>query len=480
MGAKRNINEYLKLKVETPSLLHSCMLQLAYKTAKEDKINMGAFVKFWGLDNLRPEDYEQGLSDKGDTYPSTAEKVIQLATRHAFQNNATPELLYLLPFIDRCIMRFPENIWLKLNKAKALLATNQNQEAMSYGIQVVKNKPHDYWAWELLGDIHQASNTEKTFSCYCKALLCSKDIGFVSKVKIKLAKLLEKNELFPEAKLEIEQVIQYKTEKEHKIPQEAERLTKTHWFAETQSSQSNQELYTSHAPLAESILYENLPWYQAVIGNTFSTEDKQGKTKYKRKLYIKTKSFPLEVIIPESKLTFSKNNLGTGINIKGEFDSLRRFQVYAIDERKADSDWDIFTEQLCIVDHVNTKKKIIHFIFDMNIDGIIAFDDLSDRFREGDAILLRLAKYSSKQGTRYKALTASKTNQLPPETLLTTFSDEVRVSNGMGFTEDDIFIPPPLIEAHKVKDGSTVTGKAILNYNSKKSTWGWKAISLND
>ena len=50
----------------------------------------------------------------------------------------------------------------------------------------------------------------------------------------------------------------------------------------------------------------------------------------------------------------------------------------------------------------------------------------------------------------------------------------------MGFTDDGIFIPPPLIRKNNISDGDFVTGKAILNYNQKRSEWGWKAITIDD
>jgi hypothetical protein len=62
---------------------------------------------------------------------------------------------------------------------------------------------------------------------------------------------------------------------------------------------------------------------------------------------------------------------------------------------------------------------------------------------------------------------------------LKPFSDDIREENGMGFTDDGIFIPPPLIREHSISDGDFVSGHAVLNYNKKRSEWGWKAISID-
>ncbi|EOG1394014.1 hypothetical protein ACK3FM_002528, partial [Vibrio cholerae] len=475
-GAKRFINDYFKLNTEKPSLLHTCILQLADKIAKEGKLNMGAFARIWGLENLRPEDYDPYISDDGNSYPSLAERVIQHASKDSFTNDAYEELIYLLPYIDVCINRYPDNIWLKLSKARALMATKQSNEAFPYGLEVVKNKINDYWAWELLGDIHQSNSLDLAMSCYCKALLCSKDINFVGKVKIKLAELLSKNGLASEAKLEVDQLVNYRSENNQKIPESAEILMRSTWYQGAISSKSNHQLYLDKATHAEELLYSDLPWINAVLGDTFIIEGK--KDQVKRKLYVQLSSIPVEVTIPESKLTFNVGKPGDALKIKGELDKENRFQVYSIENRTSNEDWDIFEEQIGIVDHVNTNKRLIHFMISRTIDGVINFSDLPEEFKEGDAIALRLAKFTSRQGTRYRVLTSSRTTKPIPSSILKPFSDDVRKENDMGFTDDGIFIPSPLIRENSINDGDFVTGYAVLNYNKKRSEWGWKAISI--
>lgn len=477
-GAKRFINDYLKLNTEKPSLLHTCILQLADKIAKEGKLNMGAFARIWGLENLRPEDYAPYVSDEGNSYPSLAERVIQHASKDSFTNDAYEELIYLLPYINDCINRYPDNIWLKLSKARALMATNQSNEAFSYGLEVVKNKINDYWAWELLGDIHQSNSIDLAISCYCKALLCSTDINFVGKVKIKLADLLSKNGLISEAKLEVDQLFIYRSENNQKIPESAEMLMRSSWYQGAISCKSNHQLYLEKAPYAEELLYSDLPWMNAVLGDTYFIEGNKGKAK--RKLYVQSSPVPMEVTIPESKLKFDAGKPGAALKIKGELGREGRFQVYAIEHRISNQSWDIFEEQIGVVDHVNKNKRLIHFMISRAIDGVINFSDLPEEFKEGDAISLRLAKYTSGQGTRYRVLTSSKTSKSIPSSILKSFSDDVREENGMGFTDEGIFIPPPLIRQNNISDGDFVTGQAILNYNNKRSEWGWKAITISE
>lgn len=475
-GAKRFINDYLKLNTEKPSLLHTCILKLADKIAKEGKLNMGVFARIWGLENLRPEDYDPYISDDGNSYPSLAERVIQHASKDSFKNDAYEELIYLLPYINDCINRYPDNIWLKLSKARALMATKQSNEAFSYGLEVVKNKINDYWAWELLGDIHQSNSLDLAISCYCKALLCSTDINFVGKVKLKLAELLSEVGLTSEAKLEVDQLFNYRSENSQKIPAVAERLMSNSWYQDAISSKSNLQLYQEKALCAEELLYSELPWIDAVLGETFFIEGKRDKPK--RKIYVQSNPLPMEFTIPESKLSFDPAKPGEPLKIKGAFDNEKRFQFYAIRQRESHKKWDIFEEHIGVIDHVNPTKKLIHFMVNKTIDGVINFSDLSDVFKEGDAIALRIAKSTHKDVIRYKVLTSSKTTMPIPTTVLKPFSSEIRIENDMGFTGDGIFIPPLLIQKNNINNGAFISGKAIINYNKKRSEWGWKAISI--
>lgn len=52
------------------------------------------------------------------------------------------------------------------------------------------------------------------------------------------------------------------------------------------------------------------------------------------------------------------------------------------------------------------------------------------------------------------------------------------MSDGLGFTGSDIFIPQSLVAEYLIEDGQTVSGTAFLNFSKKREKRGWKAISL--
>jgi tetratricopeptide (TPR) repeat protein len=478
LGAvKRNLNDYLKLDVEKPSLLHSCVLQLAAKLAGKDKFNILVFSHLWNLDNLRPEDFERFRAEDGKEYPSLAEKVIQQVAKEAAASGNAREQERVLPRLDSAIERFPDNIWFKLDKAKVLLSLGMHDEAMAFGLAVAKAKSNDYWAWGLLGDIVSMTDEEAALGCYCKALSCPAEDKFTGKIRLKVARrMVESNDLSA-AKLEVETVARSKENEGHRIPEDAAVIASQPWFSETAAASSNRGFYNSKLHSAEALLFGSLPWIDACVGEKYAVPGKESKPK--RKIFLKSSSVPTEASISESKLGRGKLRPGAAIRVKGEFDDSQRFKVFVLEARNAESEWDVFPESIGIIDHINREKGVLHFIVSRTINGIVPLADLSESFSEGDSIALRVSSYTAKHGLAHRVHLANTSDKQPGPDIKKQFSEEVRVSNGMGFTERDIFVAPPLISKHKVEDGQRLSGTAILNLNKKRGTWGWKAISID-
>ena len=478
-SVKRNLNDYLKLDLDNPSVLHSGVLQLAAKLSGQNKLSMLAFSHQWNLDYLRPEDFERYRTGDGKEFPSLAEKVIQHAGKEAATSEHAEEQAYMLPFIDLAIERFPDNVFLKLNKAKVLLALGRHDEALAFGIAVTKAKSNDYWAWGLLGEIVSQKDQAAAYGCYCKALSCPADVKYTGKIRLKVAqRMLEVND-YAAAKHEVEAILQSKEQEGHKIPEPIAEMAAQAWFAETQAKTSNRDYYRAHATAAEALLFDDLPWIDANVGDTFIVPGKDGKKdKTKRRVFLKTSSIPTEISIPESKLGRMKLAAGDAVRVKGEFDEDQRFNFFVLEIRTSESRWDIFPEHIGVVNNVNEGKRVIRYIVDREVNGEIPMTALTEPFAEGDAIEVRLSRYVSKRGPMYRVLLARTTDKQPSELLRKDFSEDVRVSNGMGFTQNDIFVPLQLLAKHQIDDDQKITGTAVLSYNVKRSCWSWRAVSI--
>ena len=195
-----------------------------------------------------------------------------------------------------------------------------------------------------------------------------------------LARLLDQRMLqindMAAAKREIETVVRSKENEGHKIPEAAAEIASQPWYAETQSAASNRDFYHAHAPAAEALLFSNLPWLEANVGDKYTVPGKEDKPK--RTIFLKTTSVPTEVSFPESKLGRKKLAPGDAVRVKCEFDDNQRIKIFVLENRDSESSWDVFPETIGIVDHVNHEKRVLHFIVARDIDGVVPLSDLSD------------------------------------------------------------------------------------------------------
>jgi len=337
---KKLFAEYIKLKNERPSQLHSLFLFYANKIKDSEDFNFISFLKLWDLKNLRGEDFQPNHFE-GKTYPSLAEKIVQHSFKIILNKNLYTEVDYFIPFLEEAIDRFPENIWLTYYKAKILHQLNRNDEALGFLIPVVKEKITEYWTWSLLAEIINDKDAEKSFSCYCKALLCNGEEKFTVNVRLKLAEMLIKKNLWNEAKHEISTVVKIKEKDGIKLSEQLIDWQNSDWYGNSIERSSNVDFYNSNKNMAEEILLDSMPWLETCIGDTFVIPDKPDKPR--RKLYIKLNYEIIEAKISDNKYDIkNKYSYGDAIKIKGEYNKSNIFNVFSIEDRKSSEKWDIF------------------------------------------------------------------------------------------------------------------------------------------
>ena len=84
-----------------------------------------------------------------------------------------------------------------------------------------------------------------------------------------------------------------------------------------------------------------------------------------------------------------------------------------------------------------------------------------------------------------RILDVEETNESPSSEIYTDFNGAIDIPSGkdFGFIKNgisyaDVFIPPDIIENSSIQDKNQISGKALMNYNKKRSKWGWKAIRI--
>ena len=573
LDARKLLAEYIVLKNERPSRLHSLFLKFANKIIDSQEFNLVSFVKLWDLNNLTSEDFEPFVKD-GNSYPCIAEKIIQHTSKLVLEKRMVHELEYLMPFVDKGIATFKENIWLPYYKAKLLHLVGRNEEAIEFLIPVVKEKITEYWTWSLLAELVVVDDSEKAFSCYCKSLLCKAEPKFLTKVRMKFTELLVRKELWKEAKCEINAIINSKEEGAY-IPDVLIAYQQKDWFKLAEAKRTNIDFYNSNKQIAEELIFHDLPWYESSLGETFTIPERPDKPR--RKLYIKLPNNIIEAVVSDRKFNTNKNyKVGESIKIKGEYDKEKIFHVYLLEKRQSQDNWDVFdwfhgnvvreikrddpnkiawvifvkmSDQMQegiidensiidqtdlkegmpisvryfqkkkvqlnsyrnpfqkpvneekikilsisnrrdgefwdmypnyvgVVDHINTEKGIAHFIVNTQIDGIINLNKFDEKIKVGTKLLLKLNKIKKGNEAYHKVLSSSITDKNPSSSVLRDFHGMINISGSFGFA-DDVFIENSMISERGIQDDDFVSGTAILNYNKKKNSWGWKALKID-
>ncbi len=567
--ARKLLADYMRLKNERPSQLHSLFLRFSDKITDKEEFNLISFLKLWDLNHLREDDFVP-FTKEGKTYPSIAEKIIQHGAKLILDKKLNLEVEYFLPFVDLGIKRFQDNIWLPYYKAKLLHLVNRSEEAIEFLIPVVKEKINDYWTWSLLAELVIETDKEKAISCYSKSLLCKGEDKFIANVRTKFAELLIQKELWSEAKFEIDSAVKAKEIEGAKVSDRLKDYQQKDWYKNATEKKSNNDFYNSHRQLAEEFIFHSLPWLDSCIGEAFTIPEKPDKPR--RKLFIKLPKEIIEVVVSDRKFNTLRNfREGDAIGVKGEYDKEKNFQIYLLEKRnsaeswdlfewhngnvihaiKNDDDkitawrisasvneqmkegildvkditskfaikegfpifvkyyqkekprsmylfstekesrvhiysisertdgslWDSFPENIGIVDHINNEKGIAHFIVSRKIDSIVKLNQLKEKIEVGSKLLVKLKKIAKDRDSYYTVLTCSVTQQEPSEVLLRNFRGIAQLSGAAGFV-DDVYIDNYLLTMHEIWDGSLVIGIAIINYNKKKGTWGWKAIKI--
>lgn len=484
---KRYFFEYFKLQTEKPSLLHHCFLRSSLKLIsneeidKKHNIDFANFCQQWNLENLNHDDYAPSTyqTQSGEIYESQplALSVFRAALKNAMELNNLQALDELVTFIETkiCFIK-SENIWLQWDLAKSYHLLGNNKAALDILLPILKSKPNEYWLWDFLGDLYFHDDNELAISCYCKALLHQKDINFVAKIKIKLAYYFIHHEKFERAKIELQAIIDYKQKHSQKISEEIQQLSREIWFEKTITTHSNLDFYSENAPIAESLLYQNLPWIAAVLGDTF-----EHNNKISRKLFIKTDSIPMEISVPDSRISLKTKNAGLPIQIKGEWNN-NKFQIYLVKIRQASYANDVFSLFPAVVDHINPEKRCIHLLINEQIDTTIdqtAFPFIPNLY---DIVNVQLSQHITKDGKRrYKIHHIESSGHLDDvRHLIKPFEETIRISNGMGFGSDsDLFFAPEIVERFKLDSDDLVCGRALKSYNKKKNSWGWRVIDIS-
>ncbi len=281
-----------EMPLPRPSESYSFVLKAFHRANKSWKQYID-FLDWWGLENLRPEDYLPEQMPDGKTTMALAEQVIVAYARILSETPENEERIKaFMPLLDRVIHNHPEYQYPPYYKGKLLLSLGDQENVLEAFLPFARKKQSEFWIWDLLSQTFPEGDIRKT-ACLSQALMCRADARFLGKVRLKLAEWFVVQQHFAEAKTEIEAIANIYTAEGWNLMPEAKAIQQLPWYQDTSGNTDNFPFYKQFRELAEEILFGELPEQVIVVDfvNTereilsFVAEDgSHGTLKYKKRL----------------------------------------------------------------------------------------------------------------------------------------------------------------------------------------------------
>lgn len=294
------INSLLELTKQMhftkPSEVYSYLLKAFHKAFK-DNSDYCSVIDWWGLNNLRRDDFQKERLPSGKEVISLAEQVYIAYAKHLLpvilptgETTVSKEKIEaFIPLLDELIEKQPQYQYPPYYKAKLLLATGDKRNSLSSLLPFVRRKKNEFWAWDVLSEAFP-DDEEKQIACYCRALQCHVSGEFLVNIRQRLARWLVRQQMYREAKTEITLLIKARKENGWRISTEVEQWTKEPWFS-LDPLKSNKQFYQQRATLANSLLYADVAEEYVIIefvneskkiANFIASDKKLGYFKYDR------------------------------------------------------------------------------------------------------------------------------------------------------------------------------------------------------
>jgi tetratricopeptide (TPR) repeat protein len=475
----RLVSKYLSLNNQTPSLLHSQILRWVMKIADENEMFpfLALFHQWLQKGGFADADYQVQMVE-GKSYPSLAERAFMMLGRQLMAHPGDDRLAVLMPVLDEAIGRFPANIWLPYYKANVLIHLKRYTEALDFVVAVVRVKSNDYWTWALLAETLKHTDQHKAISCYCKALLCKTDEKYLPKVHAHFGDLLQQAGLLGEAKTEYLKSISIRKELGYKIPQQLTHVTEQAWFRQTAPYADMRSFYLQNVALAESTLFDDLPWTDANVGEHFERPEEPGVVRVK--IYFMSQKGLEQLAVKDRRFGITRRfSMGQPIKVKLGQQGGRR-TLYLLEPRLAGRPWDMFPHGVGVVTHVNAVKQLGYFVVSKSVSGTIKIPAETE-LRVGDflSLIYRIRKKDDRQ--YYEVIDWQRTENIPGKDVFQRKSAVFKLHDAgtFGFV-GDVYIPAEVIQKYHMQpmNGQLVMVDAVISFNTQKKTWSWRALKV--
>lgn len=447
---------------------HSEILKIADRYMKEDNAwRFFMFFQQWGVDNLQYEDWQEEINGEFKNKPialKALKNIFNFSKLPSSQNNSFD---WVLPLYEIALKKFDNDIWILREYATILHLTGDNQKAILLYKNIVLELNDQAYVWSEFSKLLVNSNMDIAISMLCKAISIQKNEDFLGDIHLELSKLLIQKEQLFEAKTELLVYEKHRIEKGWKTSKEFDSLLSQVSIVEEKNN-DNLIFYKDNLDLADDYIYSDIPWIDLLLYDKW-------KTKEKKERIVFTNLNDIEFAMNVFKFKILKN---------AEIDDVYQFKIYYDKENqryiplKVQKSLciknDLIQEapmDIAIVDHVNTKKELFHYVISRSLHGIIRFSQTNIRPKIGAFIKIKYFETYNKKRNEYKTniLNIELTNEIKVSLLKTTsgqlslkYKYDENGTPDFGFV-NDYYVSKNLLKKHHIQEDCAVEAKVLFN-----------------
>ena len=212
-----------------PSREYSFFLKECCKMKGWD--NLVAFIEWWRLDNLLPEDYQKYRTDKGKEIMSIAESVFIAYSKALLKLNDKQKIRDFLPRLEHLAQEHRRDMMYPgYYCAKLMFALGSNiEQILGTSIDFIRTKRSEFWLWQSLSEMF-INDEGMWLACILRASHCNTEEKFLVNVRLRLMRFyLTKND-FPRAKYQLTKIIECKKDNNWNLGYEITTILNSQWY----------------------------------------------------------------------------------------------------------------------------------------------------------------------------------------------------------------------------------------------------------
>ncbi len=165
----RLFHQISALSFPKPTASYSFLLK-AFQKSNKTWLGYQAFVEWWGIENLMPEDYLSEVMPDGKSSMALAEQVAIAYARKLTEAPVVKEKIEaFMPVLDQLIHDHPEYQYPPYYKGKLLLAIGDKENVFSAFLPFARKKQTEFWIWDMLAETFLKTDIRYA-ACLCRAL----------------------------------------------------------------------------------------------------------------------------------------------------------------------------------------------------------------------------------------------------------------------------------------------------------------------